>query len=187
VLTKTFNSVEIYQIKITLCDSFPPIWRQFHVKSDVSLAKLHGVIQCVMGWTDSHLRQFTIVGNEYGMLDEDGDNGDLLDERRFTLGELISSGRFQYQYDFGDEWEHVLEIEQVLPRDASIRYPVCTAGERACPPEDVGGISGYKEFLKAIKDPRHRDHKHYREWIGGDFDPEEFDMNAVNRLLRTLR
>jgi len=157
------------------------------VKSDVSLAKLHGVIQCVMGWTDSHLHQFTIDGNEYGTLDEDGDNGDLLDERDFTLGDLISGGRFQYQYDFGDDWEHVLEIEQTLPRDASIRYPVCIGGERACPPEDVGGIFDYKRFLKAISDPRHREHKHYREWIGGDFDPEEFDLNSVNRLLRMLR
>jgi hypothetical protein len=140
-----------------------------------------------MGWTDSHLHQFTIDGNEYGTLDEDGDNGDLLDERDFTLGDLISGGRFQYQYDFGDDWEHVLEIEQTLPRDASIRYPVCIGGERACPPEDVGGIFDYKRFLKAISDPRHREHKHYREWIGGDFDPEEFDLNSVNRLLRTLR
>ena len=140
-----------------------------------------------MGWTDSHLHLFRIQDNEYGMLDEDGDNGDLFDERDFTLGELISSGRFQYQYDFGDEWEHALEIEQTLPSDAIIRYPVCNAGELACPPEDVGGISGYKDFLKAVKNPRHPDHKHYREWIGGDFDPEAFDLNAVNQLLRALR
>jgi len=150
--TKTSNSVPIFQIKITLCDSIPPIWRRFQVQSDVALARLHDVLQRVMGWTDSHLHQFTIHGNEYGVLDEDeGEGGQLLDERRFRLRELVSGGRFQYQYDFGDEWEHVLEIEQTLPRGASIRYPVCTAGGRACPPEGAGGISDYKHFLKAVK------------------------------------
>jgi hypothetical protein len=184
---KLSKSVEIYQIKITLRESRPSIWRRFQIGSDISLSKLHHTIQHVMGWTDSHLHQFTIDGKEYGMLDEDGDNGDLLDERKFTLGELIAGGQFEYQYDFGDDWEHVLEIEQTLPRDASTRYPVCMAGERACPPEDVGGIADYRHFLKAIKDPRHRDHNQYREWIGGDFNPEEFDPNAVNKLLRVLR
>jgi len=184
---KPSKPAEIYDIKITLDGSHPPIWRRFRVESDVSLAKLHRIVQCVVGWTDSHLHMFTIHGVEYGMLDEDGDNGELLDERDFALGELISGGRFQYHYDFGDEWEHVLEIEQKLSRVASARYPVCTAGKRACPPEDAGGISGYQHFLEAVTDTRHPDHNQYREWIGGDFDPEEFELDAVNRQLRALR
>jgi hypothetical protein len=182
------STAEIYQIKIVLRYSRPPIWRRFHVQSDVSLAKLHRIIQRVMGWEDSHLHQFTIRGNEYGVPDEDENEIDpLLNEQSFTLGELIAAGQFEYKYDFGDNWEHTLDIEEKLPPDKGIRYPVCVAGVQACPPEDVGGTPGYENFLEAVKNPKHPEHAEYREWIGGDFDPEEFDLNAVNRLLRALR
>jgi len=141
-----------------------------------------------MGWEDSHLHQFTIRGNEYGVPDEDRNElAPLFDERRFTLGELIAGGQFEYKYDFGDNWEHTLEVEEKLLPDKSIGYPICVAGGRACPPEDVGGMPGYENFLEAIGNPKHREHAEYREWIGGDFDPEAFDINKVSHLLRALR
>ena len=158
------------------------------MQTDVPLAKLHRTIQRVMGWKDSHLHQFVVRGRKYGMPDEDDVEGNrLLDERKFILGKLISGGRFEYIYDFGDNWEHVLEIEEKLPLDRSFGYPVCVAGGRACPPEDVGGIPGYGNFLEALKNRKHPEHDAYREWIGEDFDPEEFDIDKVNRLLRALR
>jgi hypothetical protein len=181
VAGKLSKSVEIYQIKITLRDSHPLIWRRIHVKSDISLAKLHRIIQRFMGWEDAHLHQFSIRGNKYGVSDEDENEADrLLDERRFTLGQVISSGRFEYKYDFGDNWEHELEIEKTFPPDMNIRYPVCVAGGRACPPEDVGGIPGYENFLDAIKNPKHPGHQEYREWVGEDFDPEVTDIGGIN-------
>lgn len=158
------------------------------MRSDISLAKLHRIIQHVMGWEDVHLHQFTIRGNQYGPRDDDeSELGRLLDERSFTLGELMVGGQFEYNYDFGDNWEHTLEIEEVLPADKSIHYPVCLTVGRACPPEDVGGIPGYDNFLEAIKNPRHADHEKVLEWIGGDFDPVAFDIHKINRLLRALR
>ena len=95
--------------------------------------------------------------------------------------------KFTYDYDFGDNWEHVLTVEQMLPPDEGVRYPTCLEGARACPPEDVGGISGYKNFLDAVKNPDHPEHDEYLEWIGGEFNPEAFDVEVVNEQLRSLR
>ena len=95
--------------------------------------------------------------------------------------------RFTYDYDFGDGWEHVLEVEKVLLPQKGVRYPVCLDGARACPPEDVGGMGGYEEFLKAIRDPNHPEHEEYLDWIGGNFDPEQFDLDEVNDILRSLK
>jgi hypothetical protein len=81
----------------------------------------------------------------------------------------------RYVYDFGDDWVHKVVVEKVLPADPRISYPVCVAGKRACPPEDCGGVWGYREFLAAISDPDHPEHEEMLEWVGGAFDPEEFD------------
>jgi Plasmid pRiA4b ORF-3-like protein len=179
--------VEIYRVKITLSGSRPAIWRRFLVKGDISLARLHDIVQYVMGWDDAHLHQFTIRGKRYGMRDEN-ESGKLLDESKYCLAEVISGGHFGYLYDFGDNWEHTLEVESVGPPEGKIRYPVCVDGARACPPEDVGGISGYEHFLEAVRDPRHPEHNDYRDWIGDDdFDSEAFDVAKVNRLLRALQ
>ncbi len=184
---KAADPAKIYQIKITLRDSRPAIWRRFLVKSDTRLAQFHEVIQLVMGWTDSHLHQFEIGGKEYGAPDEDeAEDNRMLDERKFPLSDVISGSSFGYQYDFGDNWEHTLEIEKVGPLEEKVRYPICLDGARACPPEDVGGIRGYESFLKAIKNPKHPEHEEYLERIGGSFDPELFDLEEVNRALRAL-
>ena len=104
------------------------------------------------------------------------------------LSQIASEGpsRFTYQYDFGDDWEHVVDVEKALPPEPKVKYPRCIAGKRACPPEDCGGAYGYEAFLEAIEDRNHEEHKEMLEWVGGKFDPEAFDINRVNRLLQRL-
>ncbi len=138
----------VYQIKVTLKGSKPPIWRRMRVTSETTLAQLHRILQRVMGWESYHLYQFVVGGIEYGdpgMLEEmEGE-----DARRVTLATLVrgEKDKFFYEYDFGDSWDHELLIEQMLPPEAGKYYPVCLAGKRACPPEDCGGIWGYAGFL----------------------------------------
>jgi hypothetical protein len=187
---RTPRPAEIYQIKVTLRDSQPPIWRRIQVRSDITLAKLHKVLQRVMGWTDTHLHQFVIRDERYGVPDEE-DVGPrkTKDERKYKLGDVVPAegSQFAYNYDFGDYWQHVLVVEKTLSAAEGVRYPICLAGARACPPEDVGGIPGYENFLQAVNNPNHPEHKEYLEWIGGTFDAEAFDLDAANRRLRLIR
>jgi hypothetical protein len=112
----------------------------------------------------------------------------MLNERRFKLYQIAPAGgaRFRYEYDFGDGWLHQVTVEKVLPADPEMRLPLCLKGKRACPPEDVGGVWGYENFLEAIRDPDHPEHDEYLEWVGGEFDPESFDIDDVNAALRGL-
>lgn len=179
------KSKQVYRIKITLQGSKPPIWRRVEVPADIRLSALHEVLQDVMGWEGEHLHQFMIGRECYGgeML---ADQGDVEDEDEVKLNTLIKKEKekFLYEYDFGDSWEHRLEVERILPADPDVHYPRCVAGKRACPPEDCGGVWGYAELLEAIRDPAHPEHEDMLEWVGGEFDPEEFNLEAVNELLR---
>lgn len=153
--------------------------------------KLHQVIQFAMGWHDCHLHSFAIEGVTYSYPHPDTDwedSGDV-DYRRVTLTKAvpIEKATFSYEYDFGDGWTHEIAVEKIADAAEDIRSPVCVAGERACPPEDVGGVWGYAEFLKAIRNPKHAEHAHYLEWIGGTFDPEAFDLDAVNVALASIQ
>ncbi len=183
-----FSQESVYQLKITLKGSKPPIWRRVQVPGKFSLCKLHGAIQTAMGWTDSHLHQFIIHGENYSIPSED-DFEPVIDERRHALWKIVPSERmkFIYEYDFGDSWEHQIEVERILPSDPGFKHPVCLGGSRACPPEDVGGVWGYATFLEAIGDPDHEEHESYLEWVAGEFDPEEFDLDGINRELRRIK
>jgi hypothetical protein len=183
------QSLQIYQLKVTLKGSKPPIWRRLLVPDDVTLARLHHIIQAAMGWWDYHLHQFIVGGNYFGVPDpEYFDWIDMQDERKFKLNQIApgEKHKFIYEYDFGDSWEHVILVEKVLPPEPGATYPSCIKGRRARPPEDVGGIWGYADFLEAIRDPSHPEHESYVEWIGGEFDPEAFDLDEVNAALRDL-
>ena len=180
----------IYQLKITLKDIEPPIWRRVQVP-DCTLGDLHEVIQLAMGWDNSHLHQFIVRGTYYGQAFDDGFgmDMDIEDEGDVLLSQIIGGGRkmrFQYEYDFGDDWKHDIQVERVIAREPKVHYPRCVEGERACPPEDVGGPWGYPDFVAAITDPKHEGHREMREWVGGKFDPEKFSPEAVNRGLRRL-
>lgn len=166
----------MYLLRIRLLEIEPEIWRRFVVPGIITLDRLHDVIQIVMGWMDSHLHEFTIGKKRYTEYPESREDG--LECGRYRLGDLIKkNGRsFIYLYDFGDSWEHELVLEDSRYLDPELHFPiVCLEGERACPPEDVGGVSRYEEFCKAMNDPRHEEHESYMEWIGGSYDPERFD------------
>jgi hypothetical protein len=180
---------QIYQIKVTLDDTHPPIWRRILVPGNTTLLKLHDILQIVMGWEDYHLHMFTIEGSIYGdpAADEYGDLG-TIDEARCKLNQVIyrEGQRLSYEYDFGDSWDHTLLVEKILLPQEGIRYPLCLKGKRACPPEDVGGVWGYENFLEAIRNPDHDEHEEYLTWVGGEFDPEAFDLEDVNTRLRSM-
>jgi hypothetical protein len=178
----------IYQLKITLRDSKPPIWRRVLVPSNFSLYKLHEVIQVAMGWTNSHLHQFVIDGQRYSIPSPD-DWEPVVDERRYSLSQIASleKHKFVYEYDFGDSWEHDIIVEKISPPEAGMKYPECIKGKRAGPPEDVGGVWGYDSFLEAIQDPNHEEHDSYLEWIGGEFNPEDFNLDEINQALQLVQ
>ncbi|MHC4699003.1 MAG: plasmid pRiA4b ORF-3 family protein, partial [Planctomycetota bacterium] len=180
----------LYQFKITLKDIRPPIWRRIQVK-DCSLDKLHEHIQTAMGWTNSHLHRFKIDDTLYGdpdllcegWEDESSPVNSLETKVSTIIPEDGTQIRFEYEYDFGDGWEHEILFERCLQAEKGYRYPVCVEGERACPPEDVGGTYGYEEYLEAITDPEHEEHESFMKWRG-PFDPEAFDAAATTRRMR---
>ncbi|MBS4062527.1 MAG: plasmid pRiA4b ORF-3 family protein [Bacteroidetes bacterium] len=181
---------QVYQLKVTLDDVSPPVWRRLLVSGDTNLLTLHEIIQEAMGWQNYHLHMYTIAGQIYG--DPEDDEYDELgtkDETRYRFNQLGlgEKARFKYEYDFGDSWHHTILVEKILQAETGARYPICLAGKNACPPEDVGGVWGYETFLAAIANPKHEEHEHYRAWIGGDFDPKEFNLDKVNERLRGVK
>ena len=178
----------IYELKTTLLGIEPPIWRRIQVPSTILLCCLHDAIQAVMGWTDSHLHQFEKDGKYWGVPDDDGFDGDteVIDESRVPLSYvlLVEGDSMIYVYDFGDDWRHAVVLEKILPAEHGARTPMCLAGERRCPPEDVGGPHGYQEFLEVIFQPGHEEFTHFRGWAGGEFHAEEFDVKVVNAVWR---
>ena len=180
------NSTSTLQFKATLNDSRPPIWRRFTIPADKTLLDLHDVLQVLFGWEDYHLHEFRIGRKNYGIPDPDEHFEDeILDDSNFTLFQVLEKEgqRFPYLYDFGDGWQIDLVIEKVQESSAKDRKAVCLAGARNGPPEDVGGVYGYEEFLEAIADPAHEMYADLLQWIGGHFDSEEFDIQAINKSL----
>jgi tetratricopeptide (TPR) repeat protein len=179
---------KVYQLKVTLRGSKPPVWRRLLVPANTKLSKLHDILQIAMGWTDSHLHLFHTGRANYGVPDRD-DWDEVHDERKATLGQVLprAKSKLIYEYDFGDGWEHEVVVEKLLDAEPGSTYPSCVTGRRACPPEDCGGVWGYAELLEAVKDPKHPRHDELLEWIGDDFDPAAFDLDEVSEALRSLR
>ena len=181
------STKNVYQIKVVLRESKPPIWRRLLVPPDISLFDLHKIIQVAMGWRNSHLHQY-IKDEKYYSIPHEDDWEPVVDERKIQITEIAPAEgeKFIYEYDFGDGWEHDITVEKILPKDPQIQYPHCVKGKRACPPDDVGGIWGYENFLEAMKDPNHEEHEDYMEWWGEEFDPEEFDLEETNQVLQEI-
>ena len=181
----------VYQLKISLKGTKPPIWRRFLTVDTIRLDELHMLLQVIMGWTDSHLHQFISKGTFYGVPDEEYDLMDMevLDETRFRLKQLLKTEKesIVYEYDFGDGWNHKITLEKILPFDVEQTIPVCVKAKGACPPEDVGGTWGYYDFLEALEDKNHPEHESYKKWVGGDFDPEAYSIQDVNSALIDFR
>ena len=178
-----------YQLKITLLDTKPPVWRRVVVPGEITLDRLHDVIQIVMGWDDYHLHLFKIDGQSYSESPEEEFEGKK--EWTYRLCDLVKTApsSFGYEYDFGDNWHHRVDVEQISKVPEGYKAVTkCLEGKRHCPPEDVGGTSGYAGFLQVIKDPKHPEHKQLLKWAGGSFDPKQFDVDAVNlELLKYAR
>lgn len=143
-----------------------------------------------MDWQDAHLHSFTVGNKQYSIPYDPDHLAELgaLDSRRVKLAKLVSGVGFQftYTYDFGDDWEHSIVVEKILPHDPKRVLPVCLKGKRACPPEDVGGVWGYEHFLEAMNDPNHAEHAMFVGWMGGEFDPDAFNVDTVNEALKLL-
>jgi hypothetical protein len=176
----------IFQLRVTLDGTQPPVWRRLLVPGGYTLDRVHRVIQLGMGWHGSHLHSIDVDGDTFGEPDPDGELG-VRDELDVRLDEVATKGtRLTYLYDFGDWWEHEVEVEDILPADPEQLYPACTAGAGACPPEDVGGTAAYAELRAALTDPDDPEHEDAREWAGPRFDPTAFDPERTSVLLRRM-
>lgn len=186
----TAPPTSIYQVLVTLREIEPAVWRRLLLPSDMRLGKLHRVLQCVLDWEDYHLHQFVVGDTLYGVSNPEWeDELPMIDERTVPLSHVLTTlgDRLVYEYDFGDGWRHELLLEQIFPVNPDRSYPLCVAGAGARPLEDVGGVGGYEEFLRAINDPQHEEHEAMLTWVGGVYDPEGCDVNMINRQLRRVR
>jgi len=182
----------IYQIKITLLHTRPPIWRRLLAPSEMNLEDLHAMVQAAMPWDGDHLHDFRIGQRRFGrpnpehrMMGEDPD----IDEGIVRLASVLDKvgAKARYTYDFGDDWQHEIAVEKVLAPEPGKAYPVCIDGKRAGPPEDCGGVWGYHGLLEAIADPKHEQHGESKDWLGDEYDPEAFSVEDVNRRLAYLQ
>lgn len=184
---KTTNSTTtIHTIKVTLRGSSPPIWRRLEVPSRATLVQVHDVIQRAFGWENEHLWAFDTPDGRYG---PPGPTTDWKSASSRRLGAVASrpGAPLRYTYDFGDDWEHDLEVEAIGEAESGVAYPRCLAGRGAGPPEDSGGIWGYQELVEIVNDSQHPDHRERMEWLDIDtpdeFDPRAFDLAQVNAAL----
>lgn len=177
-LRKTKEPLKVLELTIKLQDT--NVWRKVLVHDFIELEELHIVIQASMNWDNKHLSSFEINGKSYSdeetAMETDGE-----DWTEILLKDVLRDAKkFQYIYDFGDDWNHEIEISSVLTHDSRMQYPVCIGGENACPPEDCGGPHGYQELLEILNGPDGEEKDERLAWVGGFFNPHTFDPNLVN-------
>ena len=179
------------QFKVVIDGIEPAVWRRLVVPADWHLGHLHLAIQAAFNWWNYHLHMFEIGGLGFSddVYRDSGEAGlgdaRALHEAAILLSDFRQSGcQFSYTYDFGDMWRHTIEVEEFLFMEPRPRQAICLEGQRACPPEDVGGVNGYSEFLRIMLDPAHPEYRWTKKWCGGHFDPSWFDLAVVNRDLR---
>lgn len=184
------QQTKIITLYIELEEIAPPIWRRVVVDADITLRTLHHVIQTAFGWTNSHLYEFNIEGHSYAMLDNETVFENIavhempIDDRKFKLQRLVYPNQgFDYQYDFGDNWQHRILVENIDITEERMGAAYIIDGARSGPPEDVGGAPGYENFLIEISDPSSAQGRDYLQWVDGPFDPELFDRRAANNAL----
>ncbi len=178
------KTVDSFELKVTLMGTKPPIWRRFTVPSDIMLPELHIVLQIVMGWYDSHLHGYYLRPARSGALTRRNWK-ELPSESRKTLDAILRAPDvlLMYEYDFGDSWLHEIKLEKRIPGSSIKTTPTCIEGERACPPEDCGGVGGYEYLIEVLRDKSHAEHEETLEWFEEEFDSEIFDRDEVNRKL----
>jgi hypothetical protein len=175
------------EVRVQLREVTPAVWRRLLVPADVRLPRLADMLIVAMGWNGSHLHCFEIAGTRFCTPDNDWPADDEVDESTVTLREALKGQqRFSFEYDFGDDWRHRIDVERVLEAPIGLKSAVCVAGKNACPPDDCGGSPGYQMLLEALADPAHEEHHQLLEWVGGSFDPTEFDIVATNIVLQQI-
>jgi hypothetical protein len=172
----------IVRLRIALREVEPAVWRRIEVPASITLIQLADALLVTMGWLGYHLYEYKFGADAYGDPDPDYDRINLKDMRRVRLERVLPAvgGSFEFRYDFGDGWRHDVTVEAVEPPQRRTSYPRVLDGERACPPEDVGGPPGYENFLLVIADQAHESHSGALDWVGGEFDPDWFDIEDVN-------
>lgn len=183
-----------YQLKVVLLGTKPPVWRRLLVPGGANLGWLHAVLQVALGWTNSHLHQFAVQGALYSdtrhHYAEFEDSQEILEACKFKLEQVAPNEGdvLRYDYDFGDSWQHDVIVERISPANpAAAKAATCVEGARACPPEDCGGFWGYENLLKVLKNRKHPDHKRMKQWVGGSFDSETFDVARISSCLTKLK
>ena len=178
-----------YTLKISLLEISPPIWRRLVVPSNITLPPLHKVLQVAMGWKNYHMHSFVVGETLYSdeTMVEMSMGMPVVNERGVLLSDIVQkTPHFVYEYDFGDGWQHGIEIEATTPNPENDRTVVCLDGGRAGPPEDSGGPWGYQRILDILKDPKHPDRADTKAWLPARFNPEAFDAGKVSKALKKL-
>lgn len=181
---------KVLQFKITLKNAEPKIWRRFLAPANINFYELHLIIQNVMGWYNSHLHQFlynqhrNIIGNPE-LMEQEG----VMDESIFHIKDYFTEPqkKIDYEYDFGDGWMHELIFEKSINGEDGKFYPACFEGQGNCPPEDCGGVHGFSSLVQVMKSKKGKEYKEFKEWLGGDYDQDEFDLEYINESLKTYR
>ena len=180
----------IIQLKILLLDTDPEIFRRVLIYDDTPLDALHDIIQCAMGWENDHLHHFIKNKVFYAQAD-DGDDiwSKSNNESEYTVGDLAPDTRskFLYEYDFGDSWVHEIKREKLTQDISELKHPICVEGKYACPPEDCGALPGFYYLLEVLSSPSHPEYEERMEWLGEEFNPEFFDLDAVNKKLKAIK
>lgn len=184
---------DIIQLKFTLQWTKPPIWRRILVDKQTTFFELHHIIQIAMGWKNYHLFEFKVNNYRIGEPIEEFEDigfgmGKLIDAKTISLDSIITDikEKLEYKYDFGDGWNHQIVVEKFLPPDSKTKYPICIDGKLNCPPEDCGGVGGFYGMLNIIENKKHPERKEMLEWLGGQYDPEYFDKDGINVVLKKL-
>jgi Plasmid pRiA4b ORF-3-like protein len=177
------------RLRISLNDIEPPIWREIVISNAATLFQLHRVMQILFEWYDYHLHMFVLGDRRFSEpRDDDADFGVTSENSLVTrLADLalVAGSTIRYDYDFGDSWEHTIEVVEVLPPidTEGVVVAALIDGARAAPPEDCGGAPGYEDLLLAQKDPKHERHGEIMEWLGAPIDPDRFDLGAIRHAL----
>lgn len=187
--TTRAHSAEVYQLRIDLRGlKSPKVWRRIVVPVNIKLSLLHVVLLRTMGWGGGHLHEFMFAQGNYTSPEPGLDlDADVQDESRVSLRKALEgNSTFTWLYDYGDSWYHKVKVERTVDMLVPLDHPKCITGQGACPPEDVGGVPGYEEFLEALADPEHPEHEELMSWHGDPFDPAAFSVADVQQQLDEL-
>jgi hypothetical protein len=180
----------IHQLHVALLDVTPVIRRRLWIPGNLKISKLDRVKQEAFGWTNSHLHEFRIAGDRYGMTEIESIDGDedLKSDKKITVAKVLpdSVKEFEYEYDFGDGWRHRVVVEGTMAATRYNDWPLCLSGENACPPEGIGDPGGFEDFMQSMADHEEDDHFENWNWHSGPFVPKGFDVNTINTRIRKL-